>query len=129
MDIKPIKTEEDYDAAPARIEELWEARKGTPEFDELNILGILVEAYEEEHHPVHPPDPIEMLKFIMDQRGLTRKDLEPFLGHRGRVAEVINRRRALTLSQIRKLRSGLGVSADLLVTEYDLELKKDLSQT
>jgi len=92
MDVKPIRTEQDYDDALARIEEIWDAEPGTPESDELDVLSILVEAYEEEHHPIDPPDPIEAIKFRMEQTRLTRKDLEPFIGHRGQAAEVLNRK-------------------------------------
>lgn len=121
MDVKPIRTEEDYDAALARIEEIWNAEPGTPESDELDVLSILVEDYEEKHHPIDPPDPIEAIRFRMEQMGLTRKDLEPFIGHRGRVAEVLNRKRPLSIGMIRKLSAGLGISSDVLVAKYSLE--------
>lgn len=121
MHIEPVRTEEDYDAALARIEEIWDAGPGTPESDELDILAILVEAYEREHHPIDPPDPIEAIKFRMDQMGLTRKDLEPFIGHRGRVAEVLNRRRGLSLDMIRNLSEGLGIPAEVLIERYPLQ--------
>ncbi len=120
MDIEPVRTEEDYNAALARIEEIWDAVPGTPESDELDILAILVEAYEREHHPIDPPDPIEAIKFRMDQMGLTRKDLEPFIGHRGRVAEVLNRRRRLSLDMVRNLSEGLGIPAEVLIERYPL---------
>lgn len=121
MDIRPIRTEEDYDTALARIEEIWDAEPGTQESDELDLLSILVEAYEEEHHPIDPPDPIEAIKFRMEQMGLTRKDLEPFIGHRGRVAEVLNRRRGLSIDMIRNLSEGLGIPADVLIEKYPLQ--------
>jgi len=121
MDIRPIRTEEDYDTALARIEEIWDAEPGTQESDELDLLSILVEAYEEEHHPIDPPDPIEAIKFRMEQMGLTRKDLEPFIGHRGRVAEVLNRKRGLSIDMIRNLSEGLGIPADVLIEKYPLQ--------
>ena len=121
MDIRPIRTEQDYDTALARIEEIWDAEPGTQESDELDLLSILVEAYEEEHHPIDPPDPIEAIKFRMEQMGLTRKDLEPFIGHRGRVAEVLNRKRGLSIDMIRNLSEGLGIPADVLIEKYPLQ--------
>jgi len=121
MYIKPIRTEQDYDAALARIEEIWNAEAGTPESDELDVLAVLVEAYEEEHHPIDPPDPIEAIKFRMEQMGLTRKDLEPFIGHRGRVAEVLNRKRVLSIEMIRNLSQGLGIPTDVLTEKYPLQ--------
>lgn len=120
MDVKPIRTEEDYEAALARIEQIWDAEAGTVESDELDILSILVEAYEEEHHPVDPPDPIEAIKFRMEQMGLTRKDLERYMGSRGRVAEVLSRKRRLSIDMIRRLNEGLGVPADVLIAKYPL---------
>jgi HTH-type transcriptional regulator/antitoxin HigA len=127
MDVKPIRTEQDCNDALARIEEIWDAEPGTPESDELDVLSILVEAYEEEHHPIDPPDPIEAIKFRMEQMGLTRKDLEPFIGHRGRVAEVLNRKRGLSIEMIRNLSEGLGIPADVLIESYPLQSRQ--SQT
>lgn len=121
MDVKPIRTEKDYNTALARIEEIWNAEPGTQESDELDVLAILVEAYEEEYYPIDPPDPIEAIKFRMEQMGLTRKDLEPFIGHRGRVAEVLNRKRGLSLDMIRNLSEGLGIPADVLIEKYPLQ--------
>ncbi len=121
MNIRPIRTEKDYDAALARIEQIWEAEPGTPESDELDVLSLLVEAYEAEHHPIPPPDPIEAIKFRMEQMGLSRKDLEPFIGHRGRVTEVLNRKRGLSIDMIRRLNQGLGIPADVLIAEYPLD--------
>jgi len=126
MDIEPIRTEADYDAALTRIEEIWDVEPETPESDELDILATLVEAYEREHHPIDPPDPIEAIKFRMDQMGLTRKDLEPFIGHRGRVAEVLNRRRGLSLDMIRKLSEGLGIPAEVLIERYPLQPRQSV---
>lgn len=121
MPIKPIRSEQDYDNARARIDEIWDSTPGTPESDELDILAILVEAYEEEHHPIDPPDPVEAILFRMDQMGWTRKDLEPFIGRRGRVSEVLGRKRPLTLKMIRNISENMGISADILIGEYDLE--------
>lgn len=121
MDIKPIRTEEEYQDALARIDEIWDAEAGTSESDELDVLSILIEAYEEEHHPIDPPDPIEAIKFRMEQMGLRRKDLEPFIGHRGRVAEVLNRKRALSMNMIRNLSSGLGIPVEVLIVTYPLK--------
>ncbi len=128
MDVKPIRTEKDYDAALARIEEIWDAEPGTRESDELDVLSILVEAYEEKHYPIDPPDPIEAIKFRMEQMELTRKDLEPFIGHRGRVAEVLNRKRGLSIDMIRKLCAGLGISSEVLIAEYTLETDKSVGK-
>lgn len=117
MDIKPIKTEADYDAALREIDRLFDAGENSPEDDRLEVLITLVEAYEEEHYPVPPPDPIEAIKFRMEQQGLTRKDLEPLIGQRGRVAEVLNRKRPLTLPMIRRLSATLKIPADVLILD------------
>src|SRR5919106_2563268 len=92
-DLRPIRTEADYEAALAEAERLWGARVGTPEGDRLDILATLIDTYESEHYPMDPPDPIEAIKFRMEQQGLTRKDLAGILGSRTRVAEVLNRHR------------------------------------
>ena len=114
-EIKPIRSEADYQAALAEIERLWGARLGTPEGDRLDVLATLIDAYESEHHPIDPPDPIEAIKFRMEQQGLTRKDLEGILGTRTRVAEVLNRRRGLSIAMIRRLHEKLGISAEVLI--------------
>ena len=113
--LKPIRSEADYDAALAEIERLWGARARTPEGDRLDILATLVDAYENEHYPMDPPDPIEAIKFRMEQQGLTRKDLEGILGSRTRVAEVLNRRRGLSMNMIRRLHEKLGISVEVLI--------------
>ena len=113
--IRPLRTEKDYDAALQELERLWGARLGTPEGDRLDVLATLIDAYEEAHHPMEPPDPIEAIKFRMEQQQLTRKQLEPMIGTRTRVAEVLNRRRNLSINMIRKLHSGLGIPADVLI--------------
>jgi HTH-type transcriptional regulator/antitoxin HigA len=113
--LKPIRTEADYQAALVVIERLWGARAGTPEGDRLDILATLVDAYENEHYPMDPPDPIEAIKFRMEQQGLNRKDLADILGSRTRVAEVLNRCRGLSINMIRHLHEKLGISVEVLI--------------
>jgi HTH-type transcriptional regulator/antitoxin HigA len=120
MRIRPIKTKADHRAALKAIERLMGARPDTPDGDRLDVLSVLVERYEEQADAIEPPDPIEALRYHMESRGLTRRDLEPFIGSRARVAEVLNRRRALTIDMIRGLHEGLGLSADVLIRPYDL---------
>lgn len=115
MDIQPIKTEADYDRALAEINALWNAELDTLEGDRLDILMTLVEAYETKHHPIDPPDPVDAILFRMDQQGLTRKDLEPILGSRSRVSEVLNRKRSLSLEMVRKLHKQLDIPLESLV--------------
>ena len=122
MQIKPIKTPADHQAALARIEQLWEAEPHTPEGDELEVLATLVEAFEAKHCAIEAPDPIEAIKFRMEQQGLENKDLVPFLGQRSRVTEVLNRKRGLSMSMVRKLHSGLHIPLSALVQEYMLEV-------
>jgi len=117
MRIQPIRTDADHAAALRRIDELMDAELGTPEADELDVLATLVEAYEDRHFPVFDPDPLAAIQFRMDQLGLTRKDLEPLLGSRGRVSEVLNGRRALSLQMIRRLHRELGIPLESLVSE------------
>jgi HTH-type transcriptional regulator/antitoxin HigA len=114
-ELKPIRDEKDYDDALALLKELWGAASGTPEGDKLDILATLIDAYEAKAHPIDLPDPIEAILFRMEQQGLTRKDLEPILGSRGRVAEVLNRKRALSLEMIRRLHSHLDIPTDVLI--------------
>lgn len=113
--LKPIRSEADYEAALAEVERLWGAKAGTPEGDRLDVLATLIDAYEAEHHPMDPPDPVEAIQFRMEQQGLTRKDLEPIIGTRTRVAEVLNRKRGLSIGMIRRLHDRLGISADVLI--------------
>lgn len=115
MDIKPIRNDADHDAALVRIETLWGAPMGSPEGDELEVLSVLVEKYEAEHYPLPPSDPIEAIKFRMDQQGLTPKDLEPYLGSSGRVSEVLNRKRKLSLTMIKRLHDGLRIPYESLL--------------
>jgi HTH-type transcriptional regulator / antitoxin HigA len=120
MDIRPIRTETDYRAALAEIETLFDAAFDTPEGDRLDVLTTLVEAYEAQHILIDVPDPIEMILYYLDSRGLTRRDLEPYIGSRARVSEIINRRRSLTLEMIRKLHQGLDIPAEVLIQPYQL---------
>jgi HTH-type transcriptional regulator/antitoxin HigA len=120
MRIRPIKTKADHREALKAIEKLMGARPGTPDGDRLDVLTTLVERYEEQVDAIEPPDPIEALRYHMESRGITRRDLEPFIGSRARVAEVLNRRRALTIDMIRRLHEGLGISAEVLIRPYDL---------
>ncbi len=114
-EVKPIRTEAAYEAALIEIEHLWGAKLGTPKGDRLDVLATLIDAYESKHHPIDPPDPIEAIKFRMEQQGLTRKDLEGILGTRTRIAEVLNRRRGLSINMIRRLHDKLGISAEVLI--------------
>ena len=118
MQIRPVKTRADHRAALKELERLMDARPGTPAGDRLEVLTTLIERYESQHEPIEPPNPIDALLYHMESRGLTRKDLEPFLGSRARVAEVLNRRRTLTIEMIRKLHAGLGISAEVLIRPY-----------
>src|SRR6266571_4142245 len=119
MDIRPLKTEADYNDALVEIEQLWGADVNTPAGDKLDILVTLVEAYENVHYPIDPPDPIEAIKFRMEQMGLSRKDLEPYIGKRGRVAEVLNRQRGLSLSMIRRLHAYLHIPLESLIGQSE----------
>lgn len=112
-----IKTEEDYEMALSRIEGLMDAEPGTDKMDQLELLTALVEMYEEQHYPIGPPDPIEAIKFRMDQLGLTQKDMVPYIGTKSKVSEVLNGKRPLTLAMMRSLNKGLGISAEVLLKE------------
>lgn len=115
MDIRSIKNERDYNAAIRRIEELWGAQKNTPEGDELDLLATLVESYEMKHFPIAPPDPIDAIKFRMEQMGMTNADLIQYLGSQSRVSEILNRKRGLTLRMIKSLNKGLKIPAEILI--------------
>ena len=119
MNIKPIKSEEDYRATLQEIESLMSAEPGTPAGERLDVLVTLVEAYERKHHSLDLPDPVEAIKFTMEQRGLTVKDLEPMIGRANRVYEVLSRKRPLTLKMIWKLHKGLGIPAESLIKQPD----------
>ena len=120
MDIHPIRTAADYEAALAEIERLFDAALNTSEGDRLEVLATLVEAYEEQHYSIPAPDPIEAIKYYMESRGLCRRDLEPYLGSRARVAEVLNRKRPLSLEMIRRLHTELGIEAEILIQSYSM---------
>ena len=126
MQIHPIRTEADHDSAVARIAELIEAKPGTAEGEELDILATLVDVYEAKHHAIDAPDPIAAIQFRMEQQGLTRKNLEPLIGSRARVSEVMTRRRSLTLAMIRRVRNELGISADVLIGHPERKRQKRL---
>jgi HTH-type transcriptional regulator / antitoxin HigA len=113
--VKPIRTAKDYEAALKDVERLWGAKSGTPEGDRLDVLATLIDAYEAAQFPMDPPDPIEAIRFRMEQQGLTRKDLEPLIGTRTSVAEVLNRKRNLSIAMIRRLHAQLGISAEVLI--------------
>jgi HTH-type transcriptional regulator/antitoxin HigA len=114
-ELRPIRTEADYEAALAEVGRLWGAKSGTEGGDRLDVLATLIDVYEAGHYPMDPPDPIEAIEFRMDQMGLSRRDLEPLIGPRGRVAEVMNRKRSLSIDMIRRLHDGLGISAEVLI--------------
>ncbi len=115
MEIKPIKTEIDYAAALKEVERLFDATPGTAAGDQLEVLATLIHVYEEKHHTVPLPNPIDAILYYMESRGLTRRDLEKYLGSRARVSEVLNRKRALSMDMIRNLHSGLGIPAEVLI--------------
>ena len=119
MEIKPIRTEIDYEAALAEIAELFGARPGTAVGDRLEVLTTLVEAYEEKHYSIPLPDPVEAIYYYLESRGLSRGDLEPYLGSRARVSEILNRKRRLSLEMIRRLNRGLGIPAEILIQSYE----------
>ena len=123
MELRPIKTEADYEQVLAEIEALFDALPDTSEGDRLDVLTTLVEAYEGKHYAIAPPDPIEALLYYMESRGLSRRDMELYLGSRARVAEILNRRRGLTIEMIRRLHNGLGVPAEVLIQPYTLHQK------
>ena len=127
MMIRAIKTDVDYEAALARVEEIFDSEPGSPEFDELEVWGTLISAYEDENHPVSPPTPIEAIEFVMDQRGLRQKDLVQFFGSKGKVSEVLRGKRKLSLKMIRALHVGLGIPADTLLKEPGKELPETLN--
>ena len=115
MKIRPVKTERDYRKALLRIDGLMDATPNTAEGDELDVLATLVEVYERDHFAINSPDPVEAILFRMEQMGIDRKALEPFLGGRSRVSEVLNRKRKLSMSQVRKLHDGLNIPLENLV--------------
>jgi len=120
MDIRPIRTKADYKAALALASRLVDKdpKAGTPDGDRLDVLATLIQAYEAQRYPIPAPDPIECLLHVMEARAMTRKDLEPYIGSRGRVSEILNRTRPLSLTMIRNLHAALGIPAEILVREY-----------
>ena len=117
MDIRPIKTERDYRRVLKELESLMDAKANSPEGDCLDVLATLAEAWEQKHHPIDAPDAVAAIAFAMEQRGLSRRDLEPYIGSRARVAEVLNHKRSLTLAMIRRLNDGLGIPAEVLIRD------------
>src|ERR1700687_1076482 len=113
--VRPIRTKRDHEAALKEVERLWGAKAGTRDGDRLDVLATLIDAYEAKQYPMDPPDPIEAIKFRMEQQGLTRRNLEGIIGTRTRVAEVLNRRRGLSINMIRRLHDKLGISAEVLI--------------
>ena len=114
-EVRPIRTKRDYEAALREVERLWGAKTGTRDGDRLDVLATLIDAYEADRYRMDPPDPIEAIKFRMEQQGLTRRDLEEIIGTRTRIAEVMNRKRGLSIAMIRRLHERLGISADVLI--------------
>jgi HTH-type transcriptional regulator/antitoxin HigA len=120
MDVKPVRSEADYESALAEIDRLMDARPGTLEGDRLDVLTTLVEAYEAQHHPIDLPDPIAALEYVMEQRGITRDDLVPLLGSRARVSEILLRKRRLTMKMAWRLHRELGIPAEAVIKPYEL---------
>lgn len=120
MELKPIRTKKEYQAALAKAELLWDAPAKSPEADRLDVLTLLIEQYERQHFPIADPDPIDFLVHVMEARGMTRKDLEPYIGPRGRVSDILNRIRPLSLEMIRRLSAGLKLPAEVLIRPYHL---------
>jgi HTH-type transcriptional regulator / antitoxin HigA len=114
-EMRPIRTEADYEEALEEVATLWGAAAGTPKGDRLDVLATLIDVYEAKHHAMDPPDPVEAIKFRMEQQGMTRKDLEDIIGTRTRIAEVLNRKRSLSIGMIRRLHDQLGISAEILI--------------
>lgn len=118
MAIKPIKTKKDYQAAMNRLEVIFDAKPGTPEGDELEVLGILIDKYEQEHYPIGYPDPIEAIKFRMEQLGYSQSDLAKVIGLKSRASEILSKKRKLTLEMIRQLHQAMGIPTDVLIQSY-----------
>ena len=116
MTIRPIRNDDDLHATFARLEQIFQTQEGTPEADEMEVLVALVEAYENRHYPIGPADPVEAIKFRMEQEGLVAKDLEPFIGSSGRVSEVLNRKRGLSLRMVKRLHDGLNIPYESLLS-------------
>src|ERR1700740_1076578 len=114
-EVRPIRKNGDFEGAPRGVERLWGAKSGTRDGDRLDVLATLIDAYETEHYPMDPPDPIEAIKFRMEQQGLTRRDLEEIIGTRTRTAEVLKRKRGVSIEMTRRLHERLGISAEVLI--------------
>ena len=115
MEIKPIKTEKDYNEAIQRIEQLWGAKKNSPDGDEFDLLCTIVEAYEIKHFPILPPDPIDAIVFRMEQMNMTKSDMAKYLGSKSRVSEILSRKRQLTLKMVKSVYKGLKIPAEILL--------------
>ena len=124
MNIKLIKTEADYQVALKRLEKIFDAQAGTPESDEADILGLMVDEYEKKHYPIEPPDPIEAIKIRMEELQLRQVDLVDAIGGKNRVSEVLNRKRKLTIEMIRNLTKKLNLSPEILIKDYHLNNQK-----
>ena len=120
MQLKPIKSEADYQQALEEMERLWDAKEGTEAFDQLEVLATLIEAYEEKTTPIQNPDPVQAILFRMEQEGLNKVDMEEYLGSKSKVSEVLNYKRPLSINMIRRLASGLGMDPAILILEYPL---------
>lgn len=118
MEIRPIRTKADHRQALKEVERLWDADPGTPDGDRVDVLVTLIEAYEERHFPIPAPDPIAAIEFMLEQKGLTRRDLEPAIGSRGRVSEILTRKRPLTLPMVRALSKLLDIPTEILAQDY-----------
>ena len=120
MNIAPIKTKTDHKQALGRIESLWDAEPNTPEGDELDVLVTLIEVFESQHYPIEAPDPVAAIKFRMEQQGLQDADLVPMIGQRSKVSEVLNKKRKLSMSMIRRLNTMLSIPLESLISDYEL---------
>lgn len=118
MEIKPVKSQKDYEQSLERLEMIFDATKGTPEGDELEILGLLIDTYEKEHFPMELPDPVEAIKFRMEQLGYSQADLVKVMGLKSRVSEILNRKRKLSLEMIRQLHQQLNIPSEILIQAY-----------
>ena len=118
MKLRPIKNVKDYEIALKRLDKIFDAKSGTKEGDELEVLALIIEDYEDKNYPIDPPDPIEAIKFRMEQMGMKQADLAKVIGHKSRASEILNKKRKLTLAMIRKINKKLNISTEVLVKEY-----------
>ncbi|TGK30992.1 transcriptional regulator [Leptospira gomenensis] len=121
MEIKPVKSVKDYEFALKEIDKLWDSKKNTPEYDKLDILITLVDAYENKHYPIENPDPIEAIKSVMEEKNLKNVDLGNWIGGRSRATEILNKKRKLTLEMIRKINQNLGIPTEILIKDYKIK--------